>query len=346
MVPDATSPPVTHGEAYAPPLRVHVCSVHSRVPCGLPSCASLLHVRVFSVKVSSLSPCCLRSSLSSDLLVSSQCSFRLVSSPCSSPLFSACSSVSSCSYLLLFSPSPSLLASAFCYLSSSSASILCVILTSSQCLCRLVSSRRFVLRFRFFFLVLSLFIFFFLLCSSHLCYSEFSSSLFFSSLLFAVIVFACHLLFLRVRLFSSVCYCSFLLVSMVFSPSLPVALFVIFSSSSFSSCSPPTFHRSGPLNLLTTDETRTLFLRISGSRFLSPSQHLRWCAAPNARCCGGQGLPPSASGRLDGPVLTGTRRRANTCWNPSCSQPRWNSTGGPVIFGKPLRRRNAVATSG
>ena len=74
---------------------------------------------------------------------------------------------------------------------------------------------------------------------------------------------------------------------------------------------------------------------IFGSRFLISNQELRWSAAPNARCCGGQGLPPPASGRLDGPVLTGTRR-----WT---TQPRWKSTGGPVIYGKPLRRRNAAA---
>ena len=184
--------------------------------------------------------------------------------------------------------------------------------------------------------------------SPHLCYSEFFSSLFFFSSL------CCDCL----RLSSSFSSCSSLLFCVLLfvfsrlhgllslSPCLPIALYVIFSLSSFSSCSPPTFHRSGPLHKLTTDETRTLFLRISGSRFLSPSQHLRWCAAPNARCCGGQGLPPSTSGRLDGPVLTGTRRRANTCWNPSCSQARWNSTGGPVIFRKPLRRRSAAATSG
>ena len=38
--------------------------------------------------------------------------------------------------------------------------------------------------------------------------------------------------------------------------------------------------------------------------------------------CALLGLPPLASGRLDGPVPTGTRRRTSTCWNPSCSQPR------------------------
>ena len=85
------------------------------------------------------------------------------------------------------------------------------------------------------------------------------------------------------------------------------------------------------------------FLTISGSPFLSPSQHVRWSAVPSARCCGGQGLTPLASGRLDGPVLTGTRRRTSTCWNPSCSQPRWKSTSGPVNYGKPLRLRGAAA---
>ena len=48
------------------------------------------------------------------------------------------------------------------------------------------------------------------------------------------------------------------------------------------------------------------------------SSVLRWGAAPNARCCGGQELPPPAPGRLDGPH-----------WNPSCSQPRWKKHGWP-----------------
>ena len=57
------------------------------------------------------------------------------------------------------------------------------------------------------------------------------------------------------------------------------------------------------------------------------------CAAPNARCCSGQGLP-----------FTGVPGvwQARTHWNPLCSQIHWKSTCGSAIHGKPLRR-NAAA---
>ena len=50
--------------------------------------------------------------------------------------------------------------------------------------------------------------------------------------------------------------------------------------------------------VLQSSHIRTLCLPRFGSRFLSSIQHFRWVAATNARCCGGQGLPPQASGRL------------------------------------------------
>ena len=46
---------------------------------------------------------------------------------------------------------------------------------------------------------------------------------------------------------------------------------------------------------------RTLCLSLFGSRFMSSSQHSRWGAAPNARCCGGQELPVISVGASDRP---------------------------------------------
>ena len=47
---------------------------------------------------------------------------------------------------------------------------------------------------------------------------------------------------------------------------------------------------------------RTLCLSsFFGARFLSSSQHSRWGAAPNARCCGGQELPVISVGASDRP---------------------------------------------
>ena len=50
----------------------------------------------------------------------------------------------------------------------------------------------------------------------------------------------------------------------------------------------------------------SVFFSIFRSRFLSSNQHFRWSAAPNARCLGGQGLRPLASGRLTDQYLLET----------------------------------------
>ena len=75
---------------------------------------------------------------------------------------------------------------------------------------------------------------------------------------------------------------------------------------SCSSCSPHTFHRSGSLYELTTDEARTPFLRVFGS-FVGPNQDLRWVQHQMRVVAAVRGCLSLAPGRLDGPALAGTR---------------------------------------
>ena len=83
---------------------------------------------------------------------------------------------------------------------------------------------------------------------------------------------------------------------------------------------------------------RTLFLSLFGSRFLGSSQHSRWGEAPNARCCGGQGLPVITVGASDRPEQ-----------QEPVVHPRYTrkALAAPKSYGKPLRRRTLqLSTSG
>ena len=77
----------------------------------------------------------------------------------------------------------------------------------------------------------------------------------------------------------------------------------------------------------------SVFFSIFRSRFLSSNQHFRWSAAPNARCLGGQGLRPLASGRLTDQYLL------ETIVLPATLKKK---TRDPENCGKPLRRSAAA----
>ena len=66
--------------------------------------------------------------------------------------------------------------------------------------------------------------------------------------------------------------------------------------------------------VLTSSQFVLCVSSLSGYLFLSSSQHSRWRAAPDARCCGGQALPFIG---VRGVLQTSTR------WNPSCLQIHW-----------------------
>ena len=93
---------------------------------------------------------------------------------------------------------------------------------------------------------------------------------------------------------------------------------------------PETSHKRGKRTMKVLPSSRFVlcFWLSLGLFFLSSTQHSRWGAAPNARWCGGQGLPVICVWASNGPLPTGTHR---------APQIKQESTSGPV------KRRKATA---
>ena len=90
--------------------------------------------------------------------------------------------------------------------------------------------------------------------------------------------------------------------------------------------------RGGSLLTLFLQSSRSVlcFFFFFGSRFLSSCQHSRWGAAPNARCCVGQGLPLISVGASDRP------EQLELVVHPRFTR---KALAAPQSYGKALRRR-------